>query len=188
MIKPEIKSEKKILELSDTAKNLAQKLELLAVFVEVPNYAIDLVQNAIDTLKSAVEVVSAVSTEVVKAGGIVEPDTSEQIINIYSGPLSSLKDLQERMKEGYVQFEYKKKNGEVRKALGTTSIGLVPVDKHPKNDPTFEKIFYGHMSTEQKYFDYDVMDWRAFVKINLLLPDSSPNFESDDTDDFFADI
>ena len=62
-------------------------------------------------------------------------------------------------------FYYRKKNGTLRKAVGTTCLDYVPTDKLPKNlTPTLSK---GEGVAQQRpegyvnYYDFTVCGWRT---------------------------
>ena len=67
--------------------------------------------------------------------------------------------LSKNLTSGVVTFFYRKKNGEVRSAVGTTNLSLIPKEWQPKtkNSVTLS-------GDVQKYFDFTVNDWRS-VKV-----------------------
>lgn len=71
-------------------------------------------------------------------------------------------ELNDRLKSGKVAFAYKKVNGEIRYAIGTTCLDIIPNQSLPKN----EKHCNGNHN--QRYFDFTCNDWRCFTKTNLL--------------------
>ena len=70
--------------------------------------------------------------------------------------------LSKNLTNGVVTFFYRKKNGEVRSAVGTTNLSLVPKESQPKmkNSVTLS-------GTVQKYFDFTVNDWRSVKTENI---------------------
>jgi WYL_2, Sm-like SH3 beta-barrel fold len=55
-----------------------------------------------------------------------------------------------------VYFEYKKRDGTVRKAFGTLQYAFIPEDKHPK-DSLYE-------SSNVRFFDLEKGEWRSISK------------------------
>lgn len=66
------------------------------------------------------------------------------------------------MREGYVNFVFLKKNGEVRTAKGTTNLGILPNGALKGGQRT------SNPKTHQVYYDYDKQDWRCFRRSSLL--------------------
>jgi hypothetical protein len=71
-----------------------------------------------------------------------------------------LSQLRRLLKNGVVEFKYKKKDGSTRKARGTLKASLLPEtdkdDERTKN--TSKDCFY--------YYDLDKSDYRAFLRDN----------------------
>ena len=55
-----------------------------------------------------------------------------------------------------VYFEYKKRDGTIRKAYGTLQYNFIPEDKHPK-DSLYE---YSNL----RFFDLEKKEWRSISK------------------------
>jgi len=66
------------------------------------------------------------------------------------------------MRDGFVNFVFLKKNGEVRTAKGTTRLDIIPNDALKGGQRT------SNPKTHQVYFDYDKGDWRCFSRSSLL--------------------
>lgn len=66
-----------------------------------------------------------------------------------------LSDAFARLKNGVVAFEFIKKDGTNRRAIGTTDLTYVPCDKHPKEDKKTTMFI-------QAYFDLQENEWRSF--------------------------
>jgi hypothetical protein len=66
-------------------------------------------------------------------------------------------ELRARLNRGTVQFAYKKLDGNLRTAIGTTSLENVPVDHQPKGGESSPKVVV--------YFDLQKGEWRS-VSIN----------------------
>ena len=67
-------------------------------------------------------------------------------------PISST-DLSQRLKAGTVQFAFKKVNGDLRTAVGTTDLSLIPVENHPKGTGTPKPMI--------PFWDIEKKTWRA---------------------------
>ena len=63
-------------------------------------------------------------------------------------------DLKSLLNEGTVQFAFKKLNGDLRTAVGTTCLSSIPVDSHPSGDREPAK---GVVT----YFDLEKNNWRS---------------------------
>jgi hypothetical protein len=63
-------------------------------------------------------------------------------------------ELQKKLKRGKVTFFFKKKDGTLRMAIGTTQLRFVPAEKHPKGlrEPSPLVV---------TYFDILKKDWRS---------------------------
>lgn len=83
----------------------------------------------------------------------------QQIREKRAKELSRLKKL---LKQGVVEFSYKKKDGSVRKAKGTLKDELLPdTDKNDERKKNLSKdCFY--------YYDLKRDDYRCFIKDNFL--------------------
>lgn len=68
--------------------------------------------------------------------------------------------LNEKLQSGIVTFSFKKANGEVRYAVGTTCNDLMPADK----------VASGATDTPtlQKYYDFIKKDWRSVKKDEII--------------------
>lgn len=62
--------------------------------------------------------------------------------------------LKKSLSEGIVCFEYEKSNGEMRKAIGTSNLKMIPKDQHPKTEVE-EK------SSSFPYYDFAKKAWRS---------------------------
>ena len=72
----------------------------------------------------------------------------------------SLVRLREMLKNGIVEFNYRKQDGSLRKAKGTLHELLIPDDKKPKGDMSDSAAKPNYKSIA--YFDLDKQEWRAF--------------------------
>ncbi len=65
--------------------------------------------------------------------------------------------LKESLPYGYYKFSYKKTNGEIRVAIGTTMTLLIPSAKRPKGiqkeEPNYATV---------AYYDFEKEEWRSF--------------------------
>lgn len=71
--------------------------------------------------------------------------------------------LNAKLAVGIVTFSYRKKDGSIRYAVGTTVSDLMPADKAPKNStaPT-------DTATNQRYYDFISKDWRTVTKADII--------------------
>lgn len=72
--------------------------------------------------------------------------------------------LRESMRSSKEEFAFRKTNGSIRLAYGTTNMSMIPEEKHPngngkKNDP------YGALIS---FYDVDVNSWRSFYGESLM--------------------
>lgn len=65
--------------------------------------------------------------------------------------------LVDALKAGVVAFSYKKKDGELRRAIGTKNLDFIPVEYHPKNTGGSAKA----QSNAITYFDMQKLQWRS---------------------------
>jgi hypothetical protein len=67
-------------------------------------------------------------------------------------------DLKAALTRGTVEFAFKKLGGELRTAIGTTRLGLIPLESHPKGvRPAPQSVI--------AFFDIEKREWRA-VSVN----------------------
>ena len=71
-----------------------------------------------------------------------------------------INDLRTALREGIVIFEFKKKNGEHRKARGTTHPDIIPTDDMPKGKRTPEQQALYERQTVT-FYDIDKKGWRS---------------------------
>lgn len=62
-------------------------------------------------------------------------------------------ELRNRLNVGTVQFAFKKVDGTLRTAIGTTLLEQVPLENHPKGGTSSPKIV--------PYFDLQKQEWRS---------------------------
>lgn len=62
--------------------------------------------------------------------------------------------LRTKLNEGTVQFAFKKLNGDLRIAIGTTDLELVPLDHHPQRKRKASQMAV-------PYFDLSKNQWRS---------------------------
>jgi hypothetical protein len=72
-------------------------------------------------------------------------------------------ELSKKLKTGIVTFEYRKNNGEIRCAVGTHLIDLMPVEKQPKNTNAVHET-----QNNINYYDFLVKDWRSLKKESVI--------------------
>lgn len=71
--------------------------------------------------------------------------------------------LNAKLATGIVTFTYRKANGEIRYAVGTTIGDLMPADKAPKTSGTPTDT-----ATTQRYYDFISKDWRTVKKDEII--------------------
>lgn len=70
-------------------------------------------------------------------------------------------ELKEMLRNGVVNFTYKKLDGTTRQATGTTRLESIPEDKHPKGTgKTADNVV--------TYFDLEKEEWRSFREENFV--------------------
>jgi hypothetical protein len=74
--------------------------------------------------------------------------------------INTLDEISEKLQKGVCAFVYIKATGEMRYAVGTTNLDLIPTEKRPKNLKTKN-------SSIKCYFDLQVYEWRSFDKSRL---------------------
>jgi hypothetical protein len=62
--------------------------------------------------------------------------------------------LRSRLREGVVQFAFKKVDGTLRTAVGTTNLATIPTDHHPKGTGT-------PSDRSVRFFDIEKREWRS---------------------------
>ena len=68
-------------------------------------------------------------------------------------PINS-SDLRERLSDGIISFAFKKLNGHLRTAVGTTNLSSIPVQSHPKGGRPKPE-------TQIAYWDLEKGQWRS---------------------------
>lgn len=63
-------------------------------------------------------------------------------------------ELMAKLNEGTVQFAFKKLDGNLRTAVGTTSLKYIPLDNHPSGEGTTSDV-------SVRYFDLGKNEWRS---------------------------
>jgi len=65
----------------------------------------------------------------------------------------SPQELKSRLNQGSVQFAFKKLDGTLRTALGTTLLEQIPLDNHPKGGSSSPRVV--------TFFDLQKGEWRS---------------------------
>jgi len=73
-----------------------------------------------------------------------------------------ISEIKELLSNHIVTFQYKKKNDELRTAVGTTNLNLIPDEFHPKG--TAKQL----SDNVVRYYDVEKQSWRSFIKTNFL--------------------
>ena len=69
--------------------------------------------------------------------------------------------IKERLSKGVIKFKFKKLNGEIREAVGTTNLDKIPSEKHPTTNRTYS-------NDTIRYFDLIKNEWRSFKILNFI--------------------
>lgn len=72
-----------------------------------------------------------------------------------------MKTIEEALDRSIVKFAYTKANGELRFAIGTRNLILIPDKQHPSGDGQSKDDAY------IRYYDYDPEGWRMFKEENV---------------------
>lgn len=70
-----------------------------------------------------------------------------------------VKKFKHTLNNGIIIFMYKKKNGEIRKAIGTTHPSIIPASI---NNKKYKESFHGKISNLINYYDIEKKGWRSF--------------------------
>ena len=74
--------------------------------------------------------------------------------------------FRDALSNGFARFTYYKKNYEIRHALGTRSLSLIPTDKLPKGQMEINE--WEDLVKSIPYFDLDKREWRSFSVLNFI--------------------
>ena len=74
--------------------------------------------------------------------------------------------FRDALSDGFARFTYYKKDGTFRRALGTRSPLLIPIDKAPKCPQTNEE--WEERDKAIPYFDLEKREWRSFSVLNFV--------------------
>jgi hypothetical protein len=95
---------------------------------------------------------------------LIDVDMKTKIISINFNEIKMTKKLREQLKLNIVYFVYKKKDGEIRNARGTTNITLLNVF-FGQNIMSHKEITRNELIT---YYDIDKLGWRCLKEDNLI--------------------
>ena len=76
--------------------------------------------------------------------------------------------FRDALTNGFARFTFYKKDGTFRRALGTRSPSLIPVDKLPKGDLSDDLGIWEGSAKTIPYFDLDKNEWRSFDILNFI--------------------
>lgn len=68
--------------------------------------------------------------------------------------------LSEKLSSGVTTFAFKKVGGDLRTAIGTTNLSLIPIAHHPKGTIKKERTL--------PFFDIEKREWRALNKLQEI--------------------
>ena len=74
--------------------------------------------------------------------------------------------FRDALSNGFARFTYYKKDGTFRRALGTRSSVLIPIDKLPKGPVEINE--WEDIVKSIPYFDLDKQEWRSFSVLNFV--------------------
>lgn len=77
-------------------------------------------------------------------------------------PETYIQNFKNALHKGAVKFKYRKKNGEIREALGTLNIDTMGSENAPKGTG------YGGPDTTIRYYDLNSKGWRSFIIDNFI--------------------
>lgn len=66
-----------------------------------------------------------------------------------------------KLNSGVVEFSFRKKDGTIRQAVGTRSLGIIPAQFHPKTDKQ-------PAPSVLPFFDIDKQAWRSFQRHSIV--------------------
>jgi hypothetical protein len=76
-------------------------------------------------------------------------------------PATSVDDLRNKLSNGPVRFAFRKKDGSLRLAYGTTDLSKIPDDQHPKGTGTTSPLIL-------PFYDLEKFAWRS-ISIGQLI-------------------
>ena len=83
--------------------------------------------------------------------------------------MNAIEKLINALRDGVVNFEFKKKDGSLRKAVGTTNLDLIPTDLWPVGNDNQEDATERQLRTGcVTFFDMEKMAWRSCRGENIL--------------------
>lgn len=87
--------------------------------------------------------------------------------------------FRDALSNGFARFTYYKKNYEIRHALGTRSLSLIPTDKLPKGDMLDGAADWEDNAKAIPYFDLDKNEWRSFSVLYFISLDQVWRFNKE---------
>jgi hypothetical protein len=75
---------------------------------------------------------------------------------------NSAEKLIEKLSSGIVLFTYRKQNGEIRYAAGTTNEEVIPLECKSRN------VAMANVKDNIRYYDYMSIGWRSLKKDNIV--------------------
>ena len=76
--------------------------------------------------------------------------------------------FRDALSNGFARFTYYKKDGTFRRALGTRSPSLIPVEKLPRDVMNNEEGIWTDTAKSIPYFDLEKNEWRSFSVLNFV--------------------
>jgi hypothetical protein len=73
------------------------------------------------------------------------------------------KKLESKLPNGIVTFQYRKKDGTIRYAVGTQDLGMIPSANHPKNGASIKNTV-----NSISYYDFAKQGLRSLSRANVM--------------------
>ena len=100
--------------------------------------------------------------------GYISKSRDKQVQLSASTDEQVLQEVTDRLKSGISIFFFEKKDGTIRRAVGTLNPVLIEKFIGPATQDSSKKPDDGTVSPVQKYFDLEKMRFGSFVKANLI--------------------
>lgn len=76
--------------------------------------------------------------------------------------------LREKLSQGETKFVFKKKDGTIRPAVGTTNLDLIPKDDWPLTADDIDSDYKDKNEGVVTYYDLEKMAWRCCKAENII--------------------
>lgn len=128
--------------------------KVYTTFIENQKRQIDLANKLIEYANN--DLVVGLAKKMVKS--------CEKVISIEQNlsKMNTIEDLKKQMRNGVVEFSYKKKDGSTRLAKGTLNFDVMGEENQPKTGVDYDS------NDTTRYFDVDSNGWRSFKNDNFI--------------------